>query len=212
MRPVVRRNLLSSMAQEFLPLSKASSAAPRRGVSSNAVPAAAQEFYTKHTISLVGEAGTTDVTPVEAFADIRKVGEDGKTQQLPDQVVQFIKTKNFKSCTPIQAATLPMTLAGRDMIGVAQTGSGKTWGFLIPLLWEAFNARQADKNVAGPLAIVLAPTRELAQQIEVEAKQLGRAFNLNSICLFGGQPRHIQERVIARSGRNLDLVVATPGR
>ena len=74
------------------------------------------------------------------------------------------------------------------------------------------NARKTEPRTSGPLAVVLAPTRELAQQIEAEARPLAKAFGATTVCLFGGQPKHMQARQLARMGRKLDLIVATPGR
>ena len=113
--------------------------------------------------------------------------------------------------SPIQAQSLPLSLGGRDLIAVAQTGSGKTLGFLLPLFWSLVERRAAGDR-AGPLAVVLAPTRELAQQIEMEAKELGAAFGCTTVCVFGGQNKFHQERLIMRHRKRLDLVVATPGR
>jgi len=113
----------------------------------------------------------------------------------------------FASPTPTQAQAWPIALAGRDVITVAKTGSGKTCGFLLP----AFHLLQNKKGVLrGPPAIlVLAPTRELACQIEEEAVKFGRSANMRSTCAYGGAPKGLQIRKI-QSG--LEVLIATPGR
>jgi len=172
----------------------------------------AKAFRDEHQITLQGKTHGIDVTPIAEFEDLLKVSSDEEAEELPRKVLNFMKTKKYTGLTPIQAQSLPISLVGRDLIGIAQTGSGKTMGFLIPLLWEAMVARRSNPGAVGPLAVVMAPTRELAQQIEAEAKPLANAFGASTICLFGGQPRHMQQRQITRLGRRLDLVVATPGR
>ena len=171
-----------------------------------------EEFRAQHSITLHGALGEVDTTPAETFDDLVRTDAQGTEHSLPSKVVQFLRSKRYEQPTPIQAQALPVALAGHDVVGVAQTGSGKTMGFLLPLFWEVAAARADPKNKIGPLAVVLAPTRELAQQIEAEAAPLAKAFNCSTLCVFGGQPRHVQERQIARMRRKLDLVVGTPGR
>jgi len=222
-QPLTRRSLVSSMMHERSMVRDASAAAtgappgfeeddelnvtgPRMSAQE------AEQFRREHMISLHGSTKDLDTTPIQDFEDLLKVDAEDETEELPAKVLSFIKKKGYEGLTPIQAQSLPISLVGRDLIGIAQTGSGKTMGFLIPLLWEAMNKRKANPSVAGPLAVVLAPTRELAQQIEAEAKPLANAFGASTICVFGGQPRHMQQRQIGRMGKRLDLVVATPGR
>ena len=142
---------------------------------------------------------------------MERVDEHGEAEGLPKKVLSFFKRKGFERPSPIQAQSLPVSMAGRDLIGVAQTGSGKTLGFLVPLFSKIAALRGSGERM-GPLAVVLAPTRELAQQIEAEASKLGEAFGCTTVCVFGGQARVHQERAIHRLRKRLDLVVATPGR
>jgi len=152
-----------------------------------------------------------DATPATSFAALRRtVG--GVDQPLPTAVAHFLHKRGFDAPSPIQAQSLPLTLAGRDVVAIAQTGSGKTLGFLLPLLWEAAAARKADRSTRGPLAFVLAPTRELAQQIHEEARSLAAAFGCRTTCVFGGMRKYLQEREVLMLGGKLDLVVGTPGR
>lgn len=185
--------------------------------------AGAEDYRTQHAITLHGSLEHSNSEPVLEFAALQRVSAEGRIPEpLPSSVHRYLDSRGFTSPSPIQAQSLPLSLAGRDLIAVAQTGSGKTLGFLLPLFWHVATTRAAARDaepsskrgrgVRGPLAIVLAPTRELAQQIEAEAQPLGRAFGCSSVCVFGGQDRRVQERAIYRAQRRLDLVVATPGR
>ncbi|GAA3950251.1 DEAD/DEAH box helicase [Allohahella marinimesophila] len=119
---------------------------------------------------------------------------------------------NFSHCTPIQAQTLPVTLTGQDLIGQAQTGTGKTAAFLLTILERILSRPIAleDRFASEPRAVVIAPTRELALQIEKDARQLSRGINLNIVTLIGGtQVDRFRKRLREEA---LDLVIATPGR
>ena len=170
LRPAGRR-WLSSAAEELPPR-------PVTDAAASVTDAAA--YAAKHSIVLKGAVAGIDSTPVLDFLKLRRVA-DGDDSPLPVKVLNFFKSKDYTSPTPIQAQSLPLSLAGRDIIGVAQTGSGKTMGFLIPLLWEVMEARK-NGTTNGPLAIIMAPTRELAQQIEAEAKPLAEAFGATTMC------------------------------
>lgn len=130
---------------------------------------------------------------------------------LEETVLQGIKDAGFAHCTPIQSKTLPLTLAGKDVAGQAQTGTGKTAAFLI----TAFNhllTRPAPKqanNFVGPRCLIIAPTRELAMQIERDAILLGSNCGLRMVCVYGGVDYEKQKQKIL-SG--LDILIATPGR
>ena len=186
---------------------------PEDAAAAAAAAASAGSFAEQHGITLTGDLGEVDATPATSFAALRRtVG--GVDQPLPTAVAHFLHKRGFDAPSPIQAQSLPLTLAGRDVVAIAQTGSGKTLGFLLPLLWEAAAARkaelaplppplpepsrnplgtfsepsrkplgaisepsrsllgtfgQADRSTRGPLAFVLAPTRELAQHTRDEA-------------------------------------------
>jgi ATP-dependent RNA helicase DBP3 len=123
--------------------------------------------------------------------------------------------KGFKEPSPIQAQSWPIALSGRDMVGIAQTGSGKTIAFLLPGLVHI--AAQAPLTGgggggSGPIMLVLSPTRELAMQTAAVAESAGVACGLTSICIYGGVPKGPQ--VAALTGRHggTHIVVATPGR
>jgi ATP-dependent RNA helicase DeaD len=111
---------------------------------------------------------------------------------------------NYVEPTPIQAALIPHALAGRDVIGQAQTGTGKTAAFLLPFL-----NRWRDKNEPGPQALVLAPTRELVVQVAEEARKLAPSKNCRTVPIYGGQ-RFREQLTGLKHG--CDIAVGTPGR
>ncbi|KAJ8735083.1 hypothetical protein PYW08_014333 [Mythimna loreyi] len=129
----------------------------------------------------------------------------------PD-IMEIINKVGYKSPTPIQRQAIPIGLQNRDIIGVAETGSGKTLAFLIPLLtWIQSlpkNERLEDAD-QGPYAIILAPTRELAQQIEEETNKFGIPLGITSVVVVGGLSREEQGFKL-RLG--CEIVIATPGR
>ncbi len=126
---------------------------------------------------------------------------------LPEQVLQGIQQAGFSACTPIQAQTLPLSLAGKDVAGQAQTGTGKTAAFLITLFSKLLTS-QADVNLR-PRALVLAPTRELVVQIEKDAQLLGAHCGLTIQAIYGGIDYMKQKNALKEGA---DLVIGTPGR
>ncbi|KAI9356766.1 P-loop containing nucleoside triphosphate hydrolase protein [Zopfochytrium polystomum] len=114
----------------------------------------------------------------------------------------------YEKPTGIQCQAVPAALCGRDIIGMAVTGSGKTAAFAWPLLVHVMNQAELDKG-EGPIAVVLAPTRELANQIWTEIKKFGKGYGIRSAVIFGGASKHEQVKEL-RAG--VEVVVATPGR
>lgn len=129
---------------------------------------------------------------------------------LPAPVDRGIAEAGFEFCTPIQAQTLPIALAGRDVAGQAQTGTGKTAAFLVAL-FAALLRRVAAATRPGnaPRALVLAPTRELAVQIHKDAENLGQFTGLTLGLAFGGTDYEKQRRALAQG---VDVLIGTPGR
>ncbi|KAJ5980328.1 Helicase C-terminal [Penicillium waksmanii] len=132
---------------------------------------------------------------------------------LPKRLLELVDRVGYKEPTAIQRAAIPIAMQSRDLIGVAVTGSGKTAAFLLPLLvyiselprLDEFEWRKND----GPYAIVLAPTRELAQQIEIEAKKFTQPLGFNVVSIVGGHS--IEEQAFSlRDGA--EIIIATPGR
>jgi ATP-dependent RNA helicase RhlB len=130
---------------------------------------------------------------------------------LPEQVLQGIRDANFETCTPIQSKSLPITLGKKDLAGQAQTGTGKTAAFLITLLTRLLekDPPPTTKEKAGPRALIIAPTRELARQIEKDALLLGKHCNFRTVCVIGGVDYDKQRNQI-KAG--VDILIATPGR
>jgi ATP-dependent RNA helicase DDX23/PRP28 len=131
---------------------------------------------------------------------------------LPSEVIKAIDAVGYEKPSPIQRQAIPIGMAKRDIIGIAETGSGKTAAFLIPLLSYMLHlpiesiSRCKDE---GPLAIVMAPTRELAQQIEEECIKLARYTKFRTISVVGGQSIEEQGYKIRKG---IEIVIGTPGR
>lgn len=115
--------------------------------------------------------------------------------------------KNFKAPTPIQAAAWPYLLAGRDVIGVAETGSGKTMAFAVPCVRHIVSLPEKQRN-KGARAVIVSPTRELAMQSYEQIMLLAKVSGLQAVCVYGGVPKDEQRRAL----KTADIVVATPGR
>ncbi len=141
--------------------------------------------------------------------------EQGKTRfhdfDLPDPLMRAIQELGFKYCTPIQAEVLGSTLAGRDAIGKAQTGTGKTAAFLLSTIKQLIDIPAPDQRYLGePRAVIIAPTRELALQIGQDAEALTKYLPLNVLTVVGGMD-YEKQRSRMSSGF-IDILVATPGR
>ncbi|MBD3897476.1 ATP-dependent RNA helicase RhlB [Halomonas sp. ML-15] len=129
---------------------------------------------------------------------------------LPLPLMRAIHALGFEYCTPIQAEALTQTLLGGDIVGKAQTGTGKTAAFLMSILAYFLEEETPNGQKAGaPRALIVAPTRELALQIEKDAKALARFTDLNVASVVGGMDYQKQRDNL---GKNLDILVATPGR
>ncbi|RSM16990.1 Pre-mRNA-splicing ATP-dependent RNA helicase PRP28 [Fusarium ambrosium] len=130
---------------------------------------------------------------------------------LPPRLLSVVDQVGYKEPTPIQRAAIPIALQARDLIGVAVTGSGKTAAFLLPLLVYISDLpplEDHNKN-DGPYALILAPTRELVQQIETEAKKFAGPLGFRCVSIVGGHS--LEEQAYAlRNGA--EIIVATPGR
>jgi ATP-dependent RNA helicase RhlB len=130
--------------------------------------------------------------------------------ELAPQVLQGIKDANFEYCTPIQAETLPIALAGRDLAGQAQTGTGKTAAFLVATLQHLIDHPADERRRPNqPRALMLAPTRELAVQIYNDAQTLAKHTGFSSMVVYGGTG-YDQQRNQLQAG--VDILIGTPGR
>lgn len=126
--------------------------------------------------------------------------------ELDERILRALTEVGYEKPTPIQAQAIPALLEGSDLLGIAQTGTGKTAAFSLPLLQLLTDSQRKPKH---PSALILAPTRELAIQIFDELKAFGRHMRLRSSCIFGGVGANPQIKLL-REG--VDIVVATPGR
>ncbi|CAL9733290.1 ATP-dependent RNA helicase Dbp2p [Monosporozyma servazzii] len=127
---------------------------------------------------------------------------------FPDYVLTEVKAEGFDKPTGIQCQGWPMALSGRDMIGVAATGSGKTLSYCLPGIVH-INAQPLLQPGDGPIVLVLAPTRELAVQIQTECSKFGHSSRIRNTCVYGGVPKSQQIRDLHRGS---EIVIATPGR
>ncbi|XP_074553691.1 putative ATP-dependent RNA helicase DDX17 [Halichoeres trimaculatus] len=128
--------------------------------------------------------------------------------QFPQYVMDVLMQQNFKEPTAIQAQGFPLALSGRDVVGIAQTGSGKTLSYLLPAIVHINHQPYLERG-DGPICLVLAPTRELAQQVQQVAYDYGKSSRIKSTCVYGGAPKGPQIRDLERG---VEICIATPGR
>jgi ATP-dependent RNA helicase RhlE len=127
---------------------------------------------------------------------------------LDGRILQSLTEEGYEAPTPIQAQAIPHALAGRDILGIAQTGTGKTAAFGLPLLHRLEQSKVRPPR-GGCRALILSPTRELASQIADSLKAYGRHLGLSVAVVFGGVPHGPQRRALSAG---IDILVATPGR
>jgi superfamily II DNA/RNA helicase len=142
-----------------------------------------------------------EYTPVSSDTSFASLG-------VPASLTTVLSAAGITIPTPIQAATLPDSLAGRDVLGRGRTGSGKTYAFLLPLLTR-LAASKTPRQSRKPRALILAPTRELVNQIQAAMTPLAKPLGINSLTIFGGVGQNPQVSAL-RGG--VDVVVACPGR
>ena len=127
---------------------------------------------------------------------------------LAKPLLQALATQGYETPTPIQAQAIPLVMKGTDLLGIAQTGTGKTAAFALPILHRlAADRKQAIRR--GCRVLVLSPTRELATQIAESFKTYGRYMGLTTAVIFGGVKYGAQIKALAPG---VDILVATPGR
>ncbi|KAK9356843.1 P-loop containing nucleoside triphosphate hydrolase protein [Lipomyces doorenjongii] len=156
--------------------------------------------FLKESAITISDPLDNDLKPVLSFEEL----------SIDERVLGFLK--KYPKPTPIQSASWPFLLAGRDLIGVAETGSGKTMAFAVPavayLLSTIGKKKMKAKDANNISALIVSPTRELALQIHENLDALGKAVNVKSVCVYGGVSKDDQKRAL--NGAN--IVVATPGR
>jgi ATP-dependent RNA helicase DDX46/PRP5 len=143
-----------------------------------------------------------------AGKDVPKPVQKWSQCGLGIQVLEVIRKLGYERPTAIQMQAIPAIMSGRDVIGVAKTGSGKTIAFLLPM-FRHIRDQRAVKDADGPVGLIMTPTRELATQIHKECKPFLKAMNLRAVCAYGGAP--IKEQ-IAELKRGAEIIVCTPGR
>jgi ATP-dependent RNA helicase DDX5/DBP2 len=153
------------------------------------------KFRADHAITV---AGKNVPRPVHTF------DEAG----FPAYVMSEVKAQGFPAPTAIQSQGWPMALSGRDVTGIAETGSGKTLTYCLPAIVH-INAQPLLAPGDGPIVLVLAPTRELAVQIQQEITKFGKSSRIRNTCVYGGVPKGGQIRDLARG---VEVCIATPGR
>ncbi len=132
-----------------------------------------------------------------------------KDLQLNKPILRAISEKNYEIATPVQEQTIPLVMAKKDVIASAQTGTGKTAAFALPILQLLFDKQDAGKKAKKIRALIISPTRELAIQIEENFKAYGKYTNLKTTVLFGGTSIEPQKDVLKKG---VDILIATPGR
>ena len=180
---------------------------------------AAEEPVAEETIVAAAsetEAAVDEVAETEEAEAATETAAEYETVRfqelaLPEPLVAAIDELGFEFCTPIQSRSLPFSLSDYDVTGQAQTGTGKTAAFLITLFtrfWE--NPLQTEQASGTPRALVLAPTRELAMQIEGDAQGLSKHMGMRTVCVVGGMDYGKQREELEEGP--VDVLVATPGR
>ena len=173
-------------------------------------PAAEQEATPSHTEAM---PASTDDTPAQTDPQPEAEKQEQEVYfedlALSDDVLDALYDMRFEKCTPVQAKCIPPILEERDVLGVAQTGTGKTAAYLLPLLTLLREKPHPDDAVN---CLVVAPTRELARQIDQALQGFSYYTNVNAVAVYGGNDgiRFEQERKSLMSGA--DIVLATPGR
>lgn len=171
----------------------------------------------------------TEAEVAELRLDLDGIKVSGKDVPKPVQkwshcgltrtMLEVVEKLGYDKPTPIQMQALPVIMSGRDVIGVAKTGSGKTMAFLVPMFRHIMDQDRVKDN-EGPIGLILTPTRELAVQIHKDCKPFAKALGLRTVCAYGGPPIKDQiaelkrgtEIIVATTGRMIDLLAANQGR
>ncbi|KAF9603880.1 hypothetical protein IFM89_038138 [Coptis chinensis] len=178
-------------------------------LSTNFTPPISISFSKTNSLSRTFSVSATTTTTTVGFPveTSTKTGLEITKLGISDEIVSALARRGITELFPIQRAVLDPAMEGRDMIGRAITGSGKTLAFGIPILDKIIQNRSSHRQRQVPSALVLAPTRELARQVQKEFKE--SAPKLSSVCLYGGVPIMSQVRAL---GYGVDIAVGTPGR
>jgi ATP-dependent RNA helicase DDX46/PRP5 len=167
-------------------------------------PSELSEMTEEEVADLRLELDGIKIRGIDAPKPVQKWSQCG----LGVQSLEVIRKLGYEKPTSIQSQAIPSIMSGRDVIGVAKTGSGKTIAFLLPMFRHIKDQRPID-TLDGPVGLVMTPTRELATQIHKECKPFLKALNLRAVCAYGGAPIKDQ---IADLKRGAEIIVCTPGR
>ena len=160
-------------------------------------PEAGESFQPEQELETEERAGRPNFLTATRFADF----------ELPPEIVEGIDNAGFEYCTPIQAQAIPVAMSGEDIAGQAQTGTGKTTAFLVPLLDRLLKNKPLEPGV--PRALIVTPTRELALQIHEDALILAGSTNLRQVLVIGGMDYKEQADLLATAP---EIIICTPGR
>ncbi|XP_020282118.1 DEAD-box ATP-dependent RNA helicase 20-like isoform X2 [Pseudomyrmex gracilis] len=164
----------------------------------NVLNRTSEEITSYHMGKEITVKGNNTPSPIQAFEE----------SNFPEYVMDEIRKQGFAEPTAIQAQGWPIALSGRDLVGIAQTGSGKTLAYVLPATVHINNQPRLSRG-DGPIVLILAPTRELAQQIQTVARDFGSSSCIRNTCIFGGSPKGPQARDLERG---VEICIATPGR
>ncbi|CAF9922866.1 pre-mRNA processing RNA-helicase [Imshaugia aleurites] len=167
-------------------------------------PSELAEMTEEEVADLRLELDGIKIRGIDAPKPVQKWSQCG----LGVQSLEVIQKLGYEKPSSIQTQAIPSIMSGRDVIGVAKTGSGKTIAFLLPMFRHIKDQRPLD-SLDGPVGLVMTPTRELATQIHKECKPFLKALNLRAVCAYGGAPIKDQ---IADLKRGAEIIVCTPGR
>ncbi|KAK8433753.1 Phosphomethylpyrimidine kinase-domain-containing protein [Phyllosticta citricarpa] len=179
----------------------------------NSLPKFEKSFYKEHP-----DVAARSQAEVDAFRKEYQIAVQGRDVPkpvttfdeagFPGYVMNEVKAQGFEKPTAIQSQGWPMALSGRDVVGIAETGSGKTLTYCLPAIVH-INAQPLLAPGDGPIVLILAPTRELAVQIQQEISKFGKSSRIRNTCVYGGVPKGQQIRDLARG---VEVCIATPGR
>ncbi|KAH8848229.1 ATP-dependent RNA helicase dbp2, variant 2 [Pyricularia oryzae] len=179
----------------------------------NALPKFEKHFYKEHPdVTNRSQAEVDKFRREHSMAvqgsDVPKPVETFDEAGFPRYVMDEVKAQGFPAPTAIQSQGWPMALSGRDVVGIAETGSGKTLTYCLPAIVH-INAQPLLAPGDGPIVLILAPTRELAVQIQAEISKFGKSSRIRNTCVYGGVPKGPQIRDLSRG---VEVCIATPGR
>ncbi|KAL1622401.1 ATP-dependent RNA helicase dbp2 [Diplodia seriata] len=179
----------------------------------NSLPKFEKSFYKEHPeVAARSQKEVDDFRKEQQMtihgSDVPKPVTTFDEAGFPGYVMNEVKAQGFDKPTAIQSQGWPMALSGRDVVGIAETGSGKTLTYCLPAIVH-INAQPLLAPGDGPIVLILAPTRELAVQIQTEISKFGKSSRIRNTCVYGGVPKGGQIRDLARG---VEVCIATPGR